>query len=115
MVGKPHYAGRQLAGEIIVRTIIRPQGEQLERLRANTGLDHYTVDGPLISSTTQTQAGLIEVWLFDFTDIIEPEVRVHMIETIMKGHKATRKEATNYLRRVPSAVPKQHVKIEKVK
>jgi len=73
-----------------MKAIFRPVGEQLARLRANCGLDHYTIDGPI-------EEGIV---------VIEPDlVAVRMRERGFT-HKA---EAVELLLRIPSGVPQSHV------
>lgn len=93
-------------------TIIRPRGPQQQRLEANTGLDHYTVDGNVAAAVFQSPMGLIKVWTFRYADICETVVRTHMLKETIGKRGLTLKEALDYLARVPCAVPQDQVDIE---
>ena len=93
-------------------TIIRPRGHQKQRLEANTGLDHYTVDGDVTAAVSNSPMGLIKVWTFRYADICETVVRTHMLKETIGKRGLTLKEALDYLARVPCAVPQDQVEIE---
>lgn len=96
-----------------MKTIIRPIGSQLKRLKANTGLDHYTINGEVTAEFLEIYMGL-PVWTFQYADVVEPEVRQHMLSKTMRENGWSEDRALEYLNRVRHAIPKHHVRIERV-
>lgn len=82
-------------------TRIYPKDPYREILKANTGLDYYTVDGEVTEDVIETPDGNKKIWLFAFSDLREPEARAQMIKIVMSNQKVSEREAINFLNGCP--------------
>lgn len=90
---------------------IYPLGKNRDILKANTGLDHYTIKGDVLDSELETPDGMLSVWLFNFADIHEQAVKEQMLKVVMEKEGFSRLDALNYLTSYLQGVRQDEVEI----
>lgn len=94
-----------------MRTTLTPLGEQLERLKINTGLLCYHYDGAPEAGSVRSCNRIIKVWLFRHQFIVEDAVRQHMIRAHALTHNMSREQAAEYLLTHFTAIPRDQVSL----
>jgi hypothetical protein len=101
-------------GGSTMKWLVKPIGDELERLRANVGLDHYTLKREPRISQIAWHTIEIKAWLFKLDDIEEAQVKVHMVKEKARDWGLDTISASIRLRGMSCAIPFDQVEIVEV-
>jgi hypothetical protein len=92
-------------------TIIRPKGEERDKLIAKIGRDFYVYSGSPEFINVRTPEGIVKAWKFDFK-LLEPPVRIVMVLIKAAERGISLDKADAYLTRVGIAIPIEQIDLE---
>lgn len=95
---------------MMIKTIVRPIGAQIERLKANANTDHYTINARL----EKRKYNDLLVWIFNWEDVEEDSVREAMAWNFAIAHNITYSKACKQLALIVSAIPVNECVIEEI-
>lgn len=99
---------------MMIRTIVKPVGYQIERLHSNTGLEQYTINARLEKRDYEIAGKSTSVYLFCWQDVAEESVRQAMVRNFAVAHGMNWAESVEKLSRILSAVPCNQVEITEI-
>lgn len=97
-------------------TIVKPQGEQRDRLLENIGRDTWRYGGQMepgsVRHTLDGKTQIVPVFYYEFDKILDDDVKVQYIRSRAAMHNTTLEEAEAFCRTHPLAMPQEHVVLE---
>jgi len=98
----------------MAKWLVKPIGDEVERLKANTGLEQYTLNHkPKLSRVAWNELEL-DVYLFKLGDIVESSVIDHMVREKARDWEVDEIQARVRLGRILCAIPYGQVEIVEV-
>lgn len=95
-----------------MKTLVYPQGDELEKLIADTGQDHWVCNDEMeLESLPLPNNKELLVWTFSF-DKVDKAAQERMIRATMQQAGVSRRKAIRILRNIAHAVPCHLVRLE---